>query len=133
MRAFDHEQDIPSERIDRVLQLQNIMMAFATGRRQLGDEDQYVSIRKALMQDADTKQRLPQAVRVYRSLDHFWDFIKRKYGTYAERREYLRGEFEPLLRFLEDESISPVDGLLGDVLQEFSAEAVQKTWVKAIE
>ena len=133
MRAFDDEQNIPSERIDRVLQLQNIMMAFATGKGQLGDEDQYASIRKALMQDADTKQRLPQAVRVCRNLDHFWAFIKPKYGTYAERREYLRGEFEPLLQFLENEPNSPVDDLLGDVLQEFSAEAVQKMWVKAIE
>ena len=133
MRALDYEQDIPSESIDRVLQLQNIMMAFATGRGQLGDEDQYASIRKALMQGVDTKQRLPQAVRVCRSLDHFWDFIKTKHGTYAERREYLRGEFEPLLRFLEDEPNSPVDELLGGVLQEFSAEAVQKMWVKAIE
>ena len=133
MRAFDYEQDLPSERIDSVLQLQNLMMASATGRGQLGDEDKYASFRKAVMQDADTKERLPQAVRVCRSLDHFWDFIKPKYGTYAERREYLRGEFEPLLLFLEDESNSPVDDLLGDVLHEFSAESVQKTWGKAIE
>ena len=32
MRAFDDEQDMPSERIDRVLQLQNIMRARATDR-----------------------------------------------------------------------------------------------------
>ena len=55
MRAFDYEQDPPSERIDRVLQPQNLMMESATGRGQLGDEDQYASIRKAVMQEADTK------------------------------------------------------------------------------
>ena len=133
MRAFDDEQDMPSERIDRVLQLQNIMRARATHGYQPGDENDYASIRKALTQDPDTKQRLPQAVRVCRSLEQFWEFIKPKYGSYAERREYLQGEFEPLLEYLENESSSPVDELLGDVLQEFSAEAVQKMWVKAIE
>ena len=48
MRAFDDEQDMPSERIDRVLQLQNIMRARATHGYQPGDENDYASIRKAL-------------------------------------------------------------------------------------
>ena len=133
MRAFDNEQEIPSERIESALQLQNIMRACATHRNEPGDENHYASIRKALMQDADTKQRLPRAVRVCRSLDQFWEFIKPRYSTYAERREYLQREFEPMLDYLESMSSSPVDELLGDALQEFSAEAVQKVWGKAIE
>ena len=133
MRVIDNESEILSERIDSVLQLQNIMRARATHRHEPGDENHYASIREALMQDADTKRRLPQAVRVCRSLDHFWEFIKPKYSSYAERRDYLQREFEPLLDYLENVSSSPVDELLTDVLQEFSAEAVQKVWGKAIE
>ena len=133
MRAFDDEQGMRSERIDRVLQLQNIMRARATHKHQPGEEDDYVFIRESIMQDPDVKQRLPQAVRVCRSLDHFWEFIKPRYSSYAERREYLQRVFEPLLQYIEDESSNPVDELLGDVLQEFSAEAVQNMWGKAIE
>ena len=133
MRVFDSESAMPSERIESVLQLQNIMRARATHRDQPEDEGHYASIRKALMQDTDTKQRLPQAARVCRSLDQFWEFIKSRHATYAERRQYLQDEFEPLLHYLENVSNSPVDDLLGDVLQEFSAEAVQNVWDKAID
>ena len=134
MRAFDDEQDMPSERIDRVLQLQNIMRARATPWVPTGRRERL----RVHSQSSNTRSRYgnsdyPKPVRVCRSLEQFWEFIKPKYGSYAERREYLQGEFEPLLEYLENESSSPVDKLLGDVLQEFSAEAVQKMWVKAIE
>ena len=133
MRAFDGEQELPSDRSERVLQLQGIMRARATHKNEPGDEELYISIRKALMQDSDTNQRLPQAVRVCRSLDQFWEFIKPKYSSYAERRDYLQREFEPILDYLDNVSSSPVDELLGGVLQDFSADAVQKVWGKAIE
>ena len=109
------------------------MSARATHRSEPQDETHYTSLRQALMQDAATRERLPQAVRVCRSLEHFWDFIKSMYGGYAERRDYLRREFEPLLSYLESHSDSPVDNLLGDALEEFSAEEVKRVWDKAIE
>ena len=109
------------------------MSARATHRSEPQDETHYTSLRQALMQDAATRERLPQAVRVCRSLEHFWDFIKSMYGGYAERRDYLRREFEPLLSYLESHSDSPVDNLLGNALEEFSAEEVKRVWDKAIE
>jgi hypothetical protein len=40
-------------------------------------------------------------VRRYRDPDSYWQFIKRKFGTYAERREFLWESFRPLLEHLE--------------------------------
>ncbi len=82
-------QDIPSSTIEQVLQLQNIMIAHATGANNPDDKASYVLLRKVLMQDQDVRPRLPQDVRVCRNLDHFWGVIKSKYSTYQERRLYL--------------------------------------------
>ena len=132
MTALEDMPEIPSDTIERVLYLQNIMSARATHSSDLEDDNAYSSTRRALIQDASVIQRLPEAVRVCRSLEQFWQFIKPKYGTYAERREYLQQEFEPLLSYLEGMSSNPVDDLVGDVLEEFSAEAVRRAWDKAI-
>lgn len=133
MTVLEDGHQIPSDKFERVLLLQNTMSACATNRSEPQDNGVYVAIRRSFVQDAAVRERLPEAVRVCRSLEHFWEFIKPKYGTYAERREYLRREFEPLLSHLEGMSTNPVDDLLDDVLEDFSAEAVQKLWEKAIE
>ena len=134
MSYIEYGVNVPSEPIDRVLQLQNIMIERVTYNR-CGEEDRklYTSFRQELMQDEVTRSHLPQAVRVCRVLDHLWDFIKPKYGTYADRREYFRGEFEPLLSYLENRSSSPVDDLLDDALKDFSTGEVQRVWRRASE
>ena len=133
MTALEDGQEIPSDLIERALMLQNIMSARATHRSEPQDDSVYADVRRSFMQDGAVRERLPEAVRVCRSLEHFWQFIKPKFGTYAERREYLHREFEPLLSHLETMSTNPVDDLLGTVLEDFSAEAVQKLWEKAVE
>lgn len=133
MMAIENEQEVLSEPTERVLQLQNIMTARATHSSDQQDDNLYISIRKTLIRDTTMQQRLPQSVRVCRDLEQFWQFIKPKYGTYAERRDYLQREFEPLLSYLEGLPCNPVDDLLGDILKDFSAEAVQNVWNKALE
>ena len=48
------------------------------------------------------KSKLPSFMRTCRSLDEFWGFIKPKFEHYAERRSFLRDEFDPVLTFLEE-------------------------------
>ena len=133
MTVFEDEHEMSLDRFELALQLQNIMRARATHNHEPEDHIRYVNIRQVFIQDVSTRDRLPHAVRICRSLDHFWEFIGAKYGTYSSRRQYLQHEFQPLLDYLEFDSSSPVDDLLGDVLKDFSAEAVQKVWDKAIE
>ncbi len=84
-----------------LIQLQNLMRARATHQDNFGDEAEYSNIRDVLMRDENIRTRLPISVRTCRTLDMFWKFIRDKYGTYAERRRYLREEFEPLIQILE--------------------------------
>ena len=133
MSDVENGQDVPADAIERVRQLQNIMIARATHEHDYGDEELYVSLREALMQDQDVSPRLPQDVRVCRSLDHFWGIIKFKYSTYQERRVYLWEEFNPLLDYLESQSTNPVDDLVGDALATFSTEGVQRVWERALD
>jgi hypothetical protein len=79
--------------------LQGILVSQATG----GNEDDvaYLRLRQLIMADPTLAALLPRFVRTCRSLSQFWQFIKGKYGTYAERRTYIWDEFRPLLDYAE--------------------------------
>ena len=126
------ESEIPADPVERALQLQTIMAARATHTSTPEDNMIYISIRKALLYDAP-KLLLPESVRVNRNLDQFWQFVKSRFSSYDERRNYLREQFEPLLDYLERQASSPVGDLLDDALADFSAEGVHALWAKAVE
>ena len=81
--------------------VQEILRARATHEHKDEDYAAYISLRQTLLQDENIRHKLPYVVRVCRNLDVFWEFISGKYSTYAERRQYLRDEFEPLMLSLE--------------------------------
>jgi hypothetical protein len=76
---------------------------------------------------------LPTFIRSCRDLDEFWGFIKPKFSTYAERRDYLRQEFDPTLSMLEAESVAPADSIVSAALSIVGSEYVQEAWQKALE
>ena len=125
--------EIPTQPYDRAIQLQIIMTARAIGS-QSESNPLYASLREALMQDEDpmVTENLPQVVRLCGTLNHFWAFIQPKFGRYAEREEYLREEFSPLLEYLENRSNTPVNDLLDDALKDFSVAEVRRAWRKAV-
>ena len=126
-----YNSDIPSDTLEQVLQLRNIMIARATNEG--ADEESYGSLRRMLKRDQDVWAKLPRDVRICSSLGEFWGAISSMYETYEKRKDYLREEFEPLLAYLESGSTSPVDDLVGDALTNFSAEEVHRVWKRARE
>jgi hypothetical protein len=44
---------------------------------------------------------MPRWLKSCRDLSDFWGMIKQKFGSYQERRDWLRAEFEPLFDLLE--------------------------------
>lgn len=76
-----------------------MLMARAEGGHP--DNARYRAIRQELLEDPEIEDLLPGPLRSHRNLDDFWGFIKLKFGRYAERREYLRQQFEPLFAYLE--------------------------------
>lgn len=76
---------------------------------------------------------IPHFLRTCRNLFQFWEFIKHKFDTYAERREYLWREFDPLLAALEHGLLAPADELVSGKLEKFDASNLQASWSKALE
>jgi hypothetical protein len=90
----------PDPLVAKVESLQNLLVAHATGGGS-GAYGDYEELRQELLNNPLTGTGLPRFVHTCRDLSQFWQFIKYKYGHYAERREYIWDEFRPLLELLE--------------------------------
>ncbi|MCK9687275.1 abortive infection family protein [Scleromatobacter humisilvae] len=110
--------------------LKNLLVARATGTD--GDEAEYMRLRQMMIEDPWLSKLIPRFVRTCRDLPQFWQFIKHKFPTYAERRTYLWKEFEPLMDALETEA-APSDGLVSAAVEKFDSAHVQSAWSKALE
>ncbi|MGO4332488.1 abortive infection family protein [Cupriavidus sp. M-11] len=63
----------------------------------------------------------------------FWQFIKHKFPSYAERRTYLWNEFRPLIEMIEQSSSGPADHVVTAAIERFDADHLQAAWRKALE
>ncbi len=124
------EERVEQPLLEKVESLQDILVKSATGEPP--DEKAYQRLRRELMADTSVTRLLPSVVRKARTLKQFWAFI-RKVDTYNQRREYLWGEFRPLLEKLEGVSQSPADQSVAEVLKGFDREAVHDVWQRALE
>ena len=97
--------DSPSQ-FERVQRIKEILVLYAKGDK-TDTRDEYKSFRREVLADPFLKSRLPKFVRDCSDLGEFWAFIKPMFSTYRERRDYLRQEFLPLLKELEDRTLSP--------------------------
>ena len=98
-------------------------------------EAEYSYLRAALMQDDSVQAMLPRFVRTSRSIAQFWSYIKAKYGSYQERREYIWEEFRLLFDLLEAPGISdvPAEEEISEILNSFDAANVHRAWRKAMD
>lgn len=120
-----------NEIFDQTEALQNLLISQATGGSE--DEVEFVRLRQMLLSNPALDSLVPQFVKTCRNLSQFWQFIKYKHSTYAERREFIWAEFRPLLDVLERGPLSPADQLLSKRLEKFDASHVQAAWSKALE
>jgi len=120
-----------NELLDQTEALQNLLISHATG----GSEDyaEYVRLRQMMLSNAALDSLLPRFLRTCRNLPQFWQFIKFKYGTYAERRDYIWGEFSPMLEALDRGPLAPSDAIVSQKLERFDAAHVQAAWSKALD
>jgi hypothetical protein len=117
--------------LDQTEAFQNLLIAHATGGSE--DEAEFICLRQMLLSNPALDALIPRFVRTSRSLAQFWQFIKFKYSTYAERRQFIWEEFRPLLEMLERGPLSPADQLVTEKLEKFDASHVQAAWSKALE
>lgn len=118
--------------VEKVEVLEKLLVANATGSN--GNERwNYPALRKELLQHPLTKHALPPFVLTCRDLGQFWQFIKREFGTYAERREFIWGQFRPLLESLESKPDSLVQLSEKQILARLSTASVESVWQRALE
>jgi len=116
---------------ERAEYLQNLLISIATSG--VGDNSDYQEVRQYFLDNSGLKHLLPSWVRTNRNLTQFWQFIKFKFPTYAERRTFIWSEFTPLLEFLETGSKTPTDQTVLEVLKRFDSENVHVIWSKALD
>ncbi|MBB5863526.1 abortive infection family protein [Xanthomonas sp. 3058] len=117
--------------LDQAEALQNLLIAQATGGAE--DDAEYVRLRQMLMSNPALELLLPKFIRTCRSLAQFWQFIKCKFPTYAERRQYIWDELRPTLEALEHGVLAPSDQVVSQTLEKFDAAHVQAAWSKALD
>lgn len=106
--------------------LQDNLVIRATGGS--FENDIYRFVREELLKNKTLESLMPKWIISNRSIDQFWIFIKGKYGTYAERRQFLWDEFFLLLNYLESKKVSPLDEIII-----FDESFIHVQWQKAIE
>jgi hypothetical protein len=112
-----------------VERLKLALSAFSTGGT--ADDSEFKALRSKVL-NCQWAKLAPPFLKTCRNLGEFWQFIKTKFGTYAERREYLRAEFDPLLSALEQRG-SPVDEGTTATIVAVNSGYVHEMWMKALE
>jgi len=118
--------------LERAEMLKNMVTSCAVGGSR-DDSRDYAVIRMRFMREPEIAEKMPRFIKTCRNLHEVWDFIKPKFTHYHERREFIRGEFDPLLAMLEAESRTPSDASVSATVVRISSVYIQETWQKALE
>mgnify|MGYP005751737519 CR=1 FL=1 len=113
--------------------LTNTLIRFATNDTLGGTQEDYIQLRNYFLQNTQTKELLPSWVRSSRNINQYWQFIKYKFSTYAERRIFIWNEMDPLLEFCETKHSFPAEKIISEVFEEFDEEGIHHAWQKALE
>lgn len=110
--------------------LVHLLIDRATGGS--ASEEDFLFLRGYFIEHSDWSPLLPRWFTSQRSLNQFWQTIKNRYSTYAERRTYLWNEFDPLLTRLECGSISPAEDDIEAGLSAFNSDEVSRSWRRMV-
>lgn len=129
------EPFVPPQGIqERAEALQNGLIAEATGGSFGGGDAFYKELRKEFLSSIKLKQHVPKFVKQNRDLAQYWQFIKHKYASYAERRFFLYDEFQPLLDEIESAvQVAPHQNETTILFKSFTPGDISEIWTKAID
>lgn len=116
---------------EQVEVLQKLLIGHATGGN--GNAAEYQTLREVVINHPQLKDLSPRWLRTNRTTAQFWQFIKFKFGSYAERRQFIWEEFQPLFDRIEGNKAVPSDLNVSVALEKFEADTVHQVWLKAME
>ena len=121
-----------SELIEKVESFQNMLVSFATGGQI--DHEEYRQLRAELLADPLVSEMIPRFIRTCRDTAQFWQFIKREFAHYQERRVFLWDSFGPIIDTLEtrNRANTPSDPTITEGLEVINSSTVRDTWHTAL-
>lgn len=130
--SIEKEEKIPDSILEQAELLKTTLRNRATHCN--ASNHTYVELRRRLLAHPTARALLPTWINSHRSLDEFWGFMREKFTTYQERREFLRNEFDPLLTAFEGNSAIPSDlGVVEVLATAFDSDHVHLAWERALE
>ena len=120
-----------NELSERIEMLQNLLIAKAVG--EAGDANEYKALREEITNHSLLKDIAPRFLRTCRTIAEFWQFIKYKYNTYADRRQFIWDSLRPLFERIEGARAAPSDQSVAVAMEKFDAETLHSLWTKAME
>ena len=111
--------------------LQSMYITLATNDG--GQLSDFADLRRQLIDLASVSKFLPEFVHRCRTSAQFWQFIKPKFSTYAERRQFIWTEFEPAIEYAEGKRSSPGDLIVEQGLADLDASHIHELWAKALQ
>lgn len=86
---------------EKIESFQNLLVDIATSGNRPEEEENFKQLRTTLIGNSEIKDHLPDFVKTNRTVAQFWQFIKGKFSTYAERRTFIWNEFATALNYIE--------------------------------
>ena len=111
--------------------LQNLLISIATGGS--GEDEDFKKLRAELLNNNEINKILPDFIQTNRTTAQFWQFIKFKFSTYTERRNYIWSEFSKSLNYAEGKQKGIIDDSTTKTIDRFNQEYINSEWLKALE
>lgn len=93
--------------LERLVQLQEVVLLAAEGIRNAEAEEEYRRLRGQIFADARYRDLIPSFVRRHRDLASMWPALKSFSPQWEPRRKEIRAQFEPTLRYAEEHEFAP--------------------------
>ena len=94
---------------EKIESFQNLLVDIATSGNRPEEEENFKQLRTSLIGNNEVKDHLPDFVKTNRTVAQFWQFIKGKFSSYAERRTFIWNEFAIVLDYVETKQNGIID------------------------
>ena len=120
--------------LQKAQRMQDELLSFSTGGGGFENSDEmFRGLRSELLAIPDVQDLIPDFIRQHRDRNSFWQFIKRRFRHYSERRDFLWESFRPLLERLEADEGHPSARPIEAALTTLDEESVRAIWKKAMD
>jgi abortive infection Abi-like protein len=125
---------MPAHDLELIRKLEDLQAAYIVlATNDEGDANCFDDARRELLNLASVAELLPEFVHRYRTRAQFWQFVKRKFPTYAERRQFIWDGVQSAIEYAEGKRGSPADLAVQQGLASLDATHIHDLWTKALQ